>query len=296
MSLAIVIRTIRVPFLVLTPVCILLGASTAAYGSHAIDYKLLALVLTGGFAAHIAVNTLNEYFDFKSGLDLNTVRTPFSGGSGALPQEPSMLNYVLLTAIVSLLVTLAVGIYFVIVRGAAIIPLGVAGLLLIATYSGWVNRHPLVCLLAPGAGFGLLMVVGTHYVLTDNFSLLCWLAAMVPFFLANNLLLLNQYPDIQADAAVGRYHLPIAFGVPFSNRVYALLAMAAAIVIAGSVLGGYFPASSLFALLPLSLAAFSLTGAVRFGASIGDYPKYLAANVLVVLLTTSLLAVSLITG
>ncbi len=41
------------------------------------------LALLGAFLAHISVNTLNEYFDFKSGLDLETIKTPFSGGSGA---------------------------------------------------------------------------------------------------------------------------------------------------------------------------------------------------------------------
>jgi 1,4-dihydroxy-2-naphthoate octaprenyltransferase len=36
---------------------------------------------------HVAVNALNEASDYKTGIDFNTERTPFSGGSGTLPAE-----------------------------------------------------------------------------------------------------------------------------------------------------------------------------------------------------------------
>ena len=49
----------------------------------------LILALAGGLLAHISVNALNEYLDFTSGLDLTTLRTPFSGGSGTLPANIS---------------------------------------------------------------------------------------------------------------------------------------------------------------------------------------------------------------
>ena len=74
---------------------------------------LAHLVLTAALAAHISVNTFNEYFDLRSGLDLNTQRTPFSGGSGALPQHPEMARAVLAMAVCSLLVTAAIGLYFI---------------------------------------------------------------------------------------------------------------------------------------------------------------------------------------
>ena len=55
----------------------------------------------GRRGAHLAVNMLNEYFDFKSGLDFKTQRTPFSGGSGTLPANPHLARQALTTAIVS---------------------------------------------------------------------------------------------------------------------------------------------------------------------------------------------------
>ena len=78
----------RLPFLVLTPACVVLGLGTALWTNSQVNWVHFILVLIGALAAHISVNIFNEYFDFKSGLDSKTVRTPFSGGSGRLPKKP----------------------------------------------------------------------------------------------------------------------------------------------------------------------------------------------------------------
>src|SRR4030042_4407442 len=78
-------KEIRLPFLLLVPVCVLLGVSVAVWESVDINAVYVTLAFIGALAAHIAVNVLNEYFDYKSGVDFKTVRTPFSGGSGVLP-------------------------------------------------------------------------------------------------------------------------------------------------------------------------------------------------------------------
>ena len=286
----------RVPFLVLTPVCVFLGASTVVVNQENINLYFLFLALIGGLLAHISVNTLNEYFDFKSGLDLITTRTQFSGGSGALPQRPDMASAVFTVGAVSMMTTLMIGVFFIWKYGLGLMPIGVIGLLLIVTYTGWINRHPFLCLIAPGTGFGFLMVVGTQFVLAGEYTLLSWLVAAVPFFLVNNLLLLNQYPDIQADSKVGRNHFPIAYGINTSNRIYGLFAFATVAVIVAYVLLGYLPVLSLIALLPMPLALFSLSGALKYSENIGDHPQYLGANVAVTILTPLLLGISIIYG
>lgn len=296
MKIKIVVQSMRVPFLMLTLVCVFLGASVVMANEISISLPLLAMALLGALFAHISVNSLNEYFDFKSGLDLLTTKTPFSGGSGALPQNPEMQSMIFIVGIASLLSTLLIGGFFLWQYGLEILPIGVAGLVLIVTYTGWINKHPFLCLIAPGAGFGLLMVAGTQYVLAGEYAAQSWLVAMVPFFLVNNLLLLNQYPDIQADASVGRYHFPIAYGVDRSSVVYGLFTLATITVIIGYVLTGRLPMLSLIALLPMPLALFSLYGAIKHGAAIGNYPQYLAANVAVTLLAIMLLGVSIILG
>jgi len=295
-KLQVTLQSMRVPFLVLTPVCVLLGMSTVIANNADVSLYLLALTLLGALLAHISVNTLNEYYDFKSGLDLITNKTPFSGGSGALPQNPEMAGTILTVGTVSMIATLIIGSFFIWKYGTGIMPLGITGLAIIITYTGWINKHPLLCLIAPGLGFGFLMVVGTQFVLQGEYTPLSWLIAVVPFLLVNNLLLLNQYPDIQADASVGRNHFPIAYGVNRSNMVYGLFALATIVIIVAYVVLGYLPLMSLIALLPMPLAFFSLYGAIKHQATIGDFPQFLGANVAVSILTPLLLAISITFG
>lgn len=293
-DLKILMQSMRMPFLILTLACVFLGASVVIAKQTTLNLPLLALALLGALLAHISVNTLNEYFDFKSGLDFETIKTPFSGGSGALPQNPEMVGVVLTVAIISSTALLMIGSFFVWQYGAGIVPIGLAGMVIIATYTSWINKYPFSCLLAPGFGFGFLMVAGTQFVLQGEYLSLTWIVAAVPFFLVNNLLLLNQYPDIQADKKIGRNHFPIAYGVNRSNMVYGVFALAAMVVIITGVYFEYFPRLSLIALLPMSLAFYSLRGAIKHGENIGAFPKYLAANVAATILTTFLLGLSLI--
>lgn len=286
----------RPAFLVLAPVCVWLGLACALQSQPAVNVFLFMMILLGAVAAHISVNTLNEYYDFKNGLDLKTQKTAFSGGSGALPANPQMARAVLLTGLVALAVTAVVGIYLVAERALQLLPVGLAGMALVLTYTPWLNRSPFLCLVAPGLGFGVLMVVGTDVVLTGAYTPLAWRVSLVPFFLVNNLLLLNQYPDIAADASVGRRPFPIAFGIRASNAVYALFAGAAYAVVGYLAFTAQLPALAMLALLPMVFSLFALSGMLRYGARIAVRPQYLAANVLATVLTPLLLGAGVIYG
>jgi len=292
------LKTMRPPFLVLTLVCVFLGFCTSFVTGTAINNTLFVLIFIGAISAHISVNMLNEYHDCNSGLDFKTKKTSFSGGSGALPNNPNMANIVLLFGLLALLITVVIGIYFMVTMGGVIgnklLPIGLVGLIVIITYTQWLNRMPLLCLIAPGLGFGLLMVVGTHIVLTLKYSALVWLVSLIPFFLINNLLLLNQYPDMQADASVGRKTFPLAFGIERSNQVYALFMVTTYSLIILYILVGILPTMSVIALMPIPLALFALVGAIKHKSTIGEFPQYLGANVAATMLTPFLLGLSIL--
>ncbi len=294
MSIGKTFQSARPPFLILAPVCVLLGVGTASYSGHPVATLDLVLVFIGALMAHISVNTFNEYYDFKSGLDHKTTRTPFSGGSGGLVTAPENANHVLVLAWLSLLITALIGCYFLFTAGIGLLPLGLLGLLTIWAYTEWITRSPLLCLIAPGLGFGFLMVAGTHYALTGTYSTLAWVTAAVPFFLANNLLLLNQFPDIDADKEVGRFHFPIAFGTRTSSVIYGVFVAATLITIVAAVMLDVLPGLALIALLPLPLAFISMKAAMRLSHYIAQQPKFLAMNVSVSLMTPALLGASLL--
>lgn len=294
MKIKTIFKTFRPSFLILTPVCILLGISTSLASQSSINISLLILILIGAICAHISVNTLNEYYDFKSGLDLKTNKTPFSGGSGALPDNPELAGTILTVGRVSLTITVLIGIYVLMVKGIQIMPIGILGVVVILTYTQWLNRFPLLCLLAPGLGFGTLMVVGTHVILAGEYSQLAWLVSLIPFFLVNNLLLLNQYPDMGADESIGRKTFPIAFGLNKSNVTYAVFMLAAFSVIVGLIVYGTLSYLSFIALIPMAFSLFALYGAIKYSARIGEFPQFLAANVAATILTPLLLAISML--
>jgi 1,4-dihydroxy-2-naphthoate octaprenyltransferase len=286
----------RLPFLILTPACVLLGVGTAVWTSGHVNFFYLALIFIGAVCAHISVNAFNEYFDFKSGLDSQTTRTPFSGGSGTLPARPDLARPALNIAWIALAIASLIGVYFLVVRGPALLPLGLLGMFVIITYTTWWTHNPLLCLLAPGLGFGPLMVMGTDFVLTGRYSWIAFVASLLPFFLVNNLLLLNQFPDVEVDQSIGRKHLPIVMGRRTSSLIYgAFLSLAYLALLSGAYLH-YLPQASLLGLLTLFIAVPVSVNAFRHAEDIQKLIPFMGLNVVISIVTPTLVAIGLLIG
>jgi 1,4-dihydroxy-2-naphthoate octaprenyltransferase len=292
-SLKDILGPMRPPFLVLAPACALVGLGTALWTKGSVNWLHVLLVFIGAVAAHISVNVFNEYFDFKTGLDSRTQRTPFSGGSGTLQAKPEMARTAFTTAAVAFAITGLIGLYFVWVWGWELIPLGIAGLFLLYGYTIWLAYNPVLCLLAPGLGFGTLLVVGTHFALTGEYSWIAFVASLVPFFLVSDLLLLNQFPDMEADKSVGRRHYPIIAGRKISSFIYTAFLLGAYLVILLGVAFNLLPKFSLLGLLTLVLAVPVIRSVLRYADDIPHLIPALGQNVLINLLTPVLVAVGL---
>lgn len=286
----------RLPFIILTPACYLVGLGAALYEAGRVNALHAVLALIGAVCTHLSVNILNEYADFRSGLDATTQRTPFSGGSGTLPARPGLARRTLIMGLTTTAIVALIGVYFLIVWGWALLPLGALGLLVIVAYTPWMTRSPILCLIAPGLGFGTLMVMGTAFVLTGRYSWTAGIGSLVPFFLVSDLLLLNQFPDVEADRGIGRRHLPIVAGRRVSSYVYALFLLLAYVSIVVGVVVGYLPAASLLGLITLALAVPAAMGAIRHSDDVGKLIQPMGMNVLVNILTPALVAVGLMIG
>jgi 1,4-dihydroxy-2-naphthoate polyprenyltransferase len=290
------LRAARPSFLTLTPICVLIGIGGAMQVGIRVSVADCLLVLCGALSAHLSVNLLNEYDDFRTGLDALTVRTPFSGGSGTLPAHPEASAAVRAAGLFCLTATAAIGLYFVHERGVALLPLGLAGLVLVVAYTPRVTRQPLLCLLAPGLGFGPLMVMGTGFVLTGRYSWNAALASLPPMFLVSELLLLNQFPDIDADRQVGRRHLPIVIGRRRSAVVFGVLVIAAFAATSIGVASGSLPRLSLLGLLPLPLGLFLARQVYAQAENLPRLIPYMGLNVVMIHVTLLLFAVGLLLG
>ncbi len=294
---SILLGPMRVPFLLLTPVCVLLGAAVAFHAEGSLRVDWLIAALAGGLFAHISVNALNEYDDFKTGLDNNTRPTPFSGGSKTLPANPERASWAAITGLSALALTVLVGAYFVSVRGAGLLLVGVPGVLAVVLYTRWLTRDPILCLLAPGIGFGSCMVMGVYFVLTGTFGAAALFASLAPFFLVSNLLLINQFPDIEPDADVGRRHLMIVHGRRTGVVIYGVFLAGTYLSIVIAWMAGFFPPLALAALFTAPLAAHTALGVARHqDSATEELVPYMGKNVIITLATPALLAAGLFAG
>jgi 1,4-dihydroxy-2-naphthoate polyprenyltransferase len=282
----------RPQYLLLSVVLAFLGACIAWFYNDVLhlDYALLAgfgLVLT-----HISVNTLNDYFDYKSGIDLKTQITPFSGGSGILRAGLLKPKQVLWMGIIALLLATPIGIYFVFFQGWLLLPLLIVAALCVVFYSPVILKHRWPEWSA-GFGLGMLPVLGTYFAQTGSYSLPAFFAAVPSFILVHNLLLLNEFPDVGADQTVGRKTLPITMGKPKAAKVFAAFTILVYLWIIGSVITRITPAWTLIGLLTLPFAVKAIRGSLKPDNMTNLIPA-MSNNVLVVLATQLLLGVGYI--
>lgn len=291
--LKVLLGVARLNFLTLTVACIVLAASVSWYSHHVFSGSLFSLVLLMALAAHISVNAFNEYFDFKSGLDFLTDKTPFSGGSGSLISQPAAAPAALVLASSSLLVVIAGGLYLTAQLGWQLLLIGIPGVALIYAYTQYINRSPLLCLLAPGIGFGFFMTLGASWVFSGALSIGALLTAAIVSCLVSNLLLLNQFPDVDADRQVGRRHYPIVLGRARSAVIFALLLLLSYLLLLGGVASRLLPLHSLLALLSLPLAFKLVPGVLQVANKPQQLTSYMALNVALIHLFIVLLAAGL---
>ena len=291
-----VIGVMRPRFLLLAISCVFLSLAASVWTGHRINIWHAVLCFAGGVLAHGSVNAFNEYEDIKSGLDFRTTRTSFSGGSGILVPVPYKLPVALWTGIFTAAICSAIGIYFFVLYGWPILAIGALGLFIILVYTPWLNKTPLLCLIAPGLGFGTLMVNGAYFAFTGTFSLTAFLISFVPFFLVSNLLLLNQFPDVEADATVGRKHLPIKIGRKASAWVFAAFAAATYLTIVLAVALRLAPPGTLVGLGSILFAFPAVKGALEHPDDLARLEPTLAQNVLVNLMTPILIGIGFLFG
>jgi len=281
----------RPQFLTLSIVLGFLGTTVAWYdGFFHFGYALLASV--GILLAHTSVNTLNDYFDYKSGVDLDTKRTPFSGGSGILPFGTLSSRQVSWLGTGSLLLIIPIGVFFMVDKGWQLLPLLVVAGLCITIYTPVILRTYWPEW-APGLGLGILPVLGLYFIQTGEYTLSAFIASVPSGILVHNLLLINEFPDVEADRKHGRKTTPITLGKSKASIFYSIMTIAVYVWVVAFVIVNIMPVYCLLALLTLPIAIKAIRGSMQHNDMSKLVPA-LANNVLVVLLTQLLLGVGYI--
>ena len=299
---------IRGNFLILSILLVAIGLSLSAHyikkagaGSFSVPEALFLII--GVVLTHTSVNLFNEYSDYKTGIDSNTQRTPFSGGSGMIQSGQTTPVAVNTAAWQTLFFAFIIGLYFVIMSHWVLFIIMVIGALSIVYYTRYLARW-LVGELFAGLSLGSLVVVGTFIAMTgdssstfsDLFPMEVILVSIPPGILTSLLLFLNEFPDAEADRKGGRYHLVIWLG---KKKASALYVAGLILVYAFIIIAPLLHAASYWVLIACGSIPFAVKAGITALRHYDDAPgltQALGMNVVTVLSTDALLALGVLIG
>jgi 1,4-dihydroxy-2-naphthoate octaprenyltransferase len=227
----------------LLPVVFVPAGLAVAWAEGHFDPFTALLTLVGAVCLHASVNVLNDFFDFRSGIDLATTPTPFSGGSTILPKEMMSPRGVLYLGSILLAAGLGIGSYFV--YEFSFNPVLIA-LLAFAAFS-IVSYSPLTSKLGigelvTGLAFGPLLLLGTYYIQVHQLSVVPVIIGLPLGIMTAGILYVNEFPDTDADKSAGRNHLVARWGkAKAASRLKLMLFSAYAIPVAGVLAGAVSP-------------------------------------------------------
>ena len=280
----------RPEFLLLSIALVLLGASISWHEGQLSWFKFL-LTSLGLLLAHTSVNVLNDFYDFKSGIDFNTKKTAFSGGSGILTQGMIKPKSAYKFGVGCLAVAFLVGIYLSYVSGWQLLPLIFLGGVIIYFYTSHLTKW-LIGEFFAGLGLGTLPVMGTYFIQTGRYSIEVVIASLVPGLLTANLLFLNEFPDYEADKKGGRYNLVIALGRKKAGQLYTGIMITAYLCIILGVISKLLPIMSLIALASIPFALKAITISLKYYDDFEKLIPAMKANIITILGTDILLALA----
>ncbi len=279
------VRASRFQFFTASIVPVVVGGAVAYHDTGALLWGYWLATLVALVLLHAAANLANDYYDHLSGNDEINVEfiSPFTGGSRFIQQQLTSPVSILIAALLCLAAGSAIGIVLVWLRGWPILILGVIGGL-----SGFFYTADPLRLGYRGVGeffifldFGILPVLGTYYVQTQQFAISAGAAAIPVALLIAAVLWINQFPDYRADRAVDKKHWVVHLGRRRASYIYAaMLLLALASVPVFAVLG-WMPRWTLIGLLMLPLAISAMRTAWRH---YDDPPKLLPANVATIIM------------
>ena len=245
--LSVWLRAIRVKFLLASVIAVSLGLSLAWHSGHPIDILHALLTFAGVISLHASVDLLNDYWDFKRGIDTKTKRTKMSGGTGVLPEGLLKPKSVYIVGIAFLILGAIIGIYFVIIFGITIgLILGFA-ILSVIFYSTKIVNWGLAEVFVTIKG--TLIIIGTYFIQSQSIDDFTILAGIVVGILSSLVLFVTSIPDHDVDKEKGRRTLIIIFGKANAFKTFLIFPILAYGIIIYGVVSGLFPIYSLIVLL-----------------------------------------------
>ena len=249
---------------------VLVGTALAASED---EFRVLPFIaaLVGSIFIQIGTNLSNDYSDARRGADTEERLGPVRVTAGGLMPP----RHVLVGTYVAFGVAVAAGLYLAAVAGWELLVVGVASILAGVLYTGGPRPYGYEGLgeLFVFVFFGIVAVVGSYYVQTEELRWEAFALAVPVGLLSSAILVVNNVRDIDTDRRAGKRTLAVKLGRGRARRLFtAMIVLSFAAPVATFAFGG------LTAWVLVTLAAVPLAvPLVRTVSSRSDGPALNAA-------------------
>lgn len=283
-------RVIRVRFLLASVIAVSVGLSLNWWQNSSFEIFDAVLTFAGVMALHASVDLLNDFWDFKRGIDTKTPKTKMSGGTGVLPEGLLKPSSVYRAGIAFLIIGSLIGGYFVITDGITIaIILGFA-ILSIYFYSTKIVDSGL------GEFFvavkGAMIVIGTFFIQSGELSVESVLAGIVVGSLSSLVLFIVSFPDHDADKSKGRKTMVIVVGKQKASKLFWIFPIISYLTIVVGVSVNFFPMISLICFVSLPLLIKSGQGLLKNYESVETLVPFMSSTLMFSRITGGLFVAS----
>jgi 1,4-dihydroxy-2-naphthoate polyprenyltransferase len=286
------LRAIRVRFLFASIIAVINGLTISFWKYGAFDITYAILTCGGVICLHASVDLLNDYWDYRRGIDKVTKRTKFSGGTGILPENLLKPKTVYVAGMSFLLLGSLIGIYFVAIRGITIAIILAFAILSIYFYSIKIVNVGLGELFV--AIKSAMIVIGTFYVQIGLIDMAALYIGIIVGTLSACVLFVNSFPDYDADRENGRRTLVIILGKKRGAKLLALLVSVSYGLIAVGILLGYTKLYSLISFVSIPVAVRAMIQLEENNQKVEKLVPAMTTTLLYSRITGILLAISLL--
>ena len=259
----------RPPFHIVGILPFILGSFLAYRLTSVFNLEVFILGVSGVIMIMLSTYHSGEYFDYKGDILSNQLhKNQFAGGTRMLPSGKIPPAIALWTSVITFIVAAAIGIIlqFVYKTGTYTLVLGALG-----AFPGFFYSTPPVRLVKRGIGeifigfcYGWLPVASAYYIQTGTIApIIHWLAIPIGLSIIN-VILLNEFPDYEADKATDKNNLLYRIGKQKGIILYMVISLLTSLTMLTSVFWGvpfkviyfYLP----FLIISLLIIAMALRG------------------------------------
>ncbi len=248
-------RVIRIRFLLASVIAVSVGLALSWWHGVQIDIWYAIMTLAGVIALHASVDLLNDYWDYKRGIDTQTQRTKMSGGTGVLPEGLLEPTQVYRAGIIFLIIGGLIGSYFVVIDGIIIGLILAFAVLSIYFYSTKIVDSGLAEVFVTVKG--TMIVLGTYFIQSSEINFASIMAGIFVGVLSSLVLFITSFPDYEADKAKGRKTLVIFLGKQKATTMFWIFPIIIYSVLISGIIYEIFPIYCLISLgvIPLIIKA-----------------------------------------